>query len=79
MLESTLTSRSETLRLRMMSRAIDELILFLFFSPKVTLPSSNVFLERVHVEQGKGANDIVIANWDEQAAFFKRYKLFKKA
>jgi hypothetical protein len=34
----------------MMSKAIDEIILFLFFSPKVVLPSSNVLLDRMVAE-----------------------------
>lgn len=79
-LESTLASRAETLRLRMISKAIDELNNFLFFSPKVVLLSSSVSIERVNDKNYK--NNIMgqlIANWDQQETFFKRYKLFKKA
>lgn len=59
----------------MMSRAIDELLLFLFFSPKVTLPSINVFVDTGNLE----SENIAITNWDEQVNFFKRFQLFKKA
>lgn len=53
---------------------------FLFFSPKVVLPSSNVLLDRMSPEQdSKNGIMPLIANWDQQEAFYKRYKLFKKA
>lgn len=64
----------------MMSKAIDELNNFLFFSPKVVLLSSNVLLDRMTEQDPKGSiMSLMIANWDQQEGFFKRYRLFKKA
>jgi hypothetical protein len=59
-------SRAETLRLRMMSKAIDEINNFLFFSPKIVLVSSNVLLDRVEEQNKKNAISQMISNWDQQ-------------
>ena len=50
-LESTLASRSEILRLRMISKAIEEINIFLYLSPKVITPSSTIMLERANHDE----------------------------
>lgn len=60
-LESALTARAEALRLRMLTKAIDEINIFLFLIPKVVLPSNNTYFERI---SGVSESETMIGNWE---------------
>lgn len=48
LLESSLSTRSENLRLRFLSQAIEEIRMFLYFTSKVILPTSHIMIERAN-------------------------------
>ena len=50
-LESALVAKAENLRLRMLSKALDLVSMFVFFSPKIVLNSSLSLLERVSKDE----------------------------
>lgn len=45
-LETALAARTENLKLRFLSQAIEEVRLFLYFTPRVTVPVQHSFLEK---------------------------------
>lgn len=45
-LESSLSSKAENLKLKLLSRAIEEVSLFLYLTPKIVVPSTQSLLER---------------------------------
>jgi hypothetical protein len=71
-LENALMARTENLKLRFLSQAIEEVRLFLYFTPRLTISAKHSFLDRVE-GQGDAFNE------EAHAAFHKRYKLFCRA
>ena len=71
-LENTLTARAENLKLRFLHQAIEEVRMFLYFTPRLTLPTAHMFFERVDDREE-------IFNEALHEPFFKRYQLFKRA
>ena len=60
----------------MLSKALDLVNSFLFFSPKIVYQSSYSIIERISAENKE---EELVSNWNEHLPFFKRYKLFQKA
>lgn len=46
-LESALAARTENLKLRFLSQAIEEVRLFLYFTPRVTAPTQHSFIDKL--------------------------------